>query len=83
MSMEGVMMMKCDRCGGFTIDVSFSGGVTATEAWEYDGSKCLNCGYVTDPLILRNRVAQSQRTSRRAPILPANRQGRAGAEIAA
>lgn len=77
------MMMTCDRCGGFTIDVSFSGGVTAAGAWEYDGRKCLNCGYVTDPLIQRNRVAHSQHTSRRAPILPANRQARAGAEIVA
>jgi hypothetical protein len=53
--------MKCERCGGFTIHVSFSGGVTALERWEYDGWKCLNCGHVTDPLILENRDAQAQR----------------------
>lgn len=60
-----MMIMTCEHCGGFTIAVSFSGGVTATGAWEYAGSKCLNCGYITDPLILKNRAAQSQRTGHR------------------
>ena len=53
--------MKCRRCGGFIVGASFSGGETATGAWAYTGWKCLNCGYVTDPLILRNTVAQFQR----------------------
>ena len=53
--------MKCERCGGLTINMSFSSGMTALEAWEYDGWKCLNCGYVTDPLILKNKAAHPPR----------------------
>jgi hypothetical protein len=49
--------MKCERCGGLAINTVFSGGITAIDAWEYAGRKCLNCGYITDPLILENRVA--------------------------
>ena len=56
--------MKCRRCEGFIVGVSFSGGETATGAWAYTGWKCLNCGYVTDPLILKNKVAQFQRANR-------------------
>lgn len=52
--------MKCQRCGGLTIGVSFSGGIIATEAWEYDGRKCMNCGHVTDPLITQNKTRQSK-----------------------
>ena len=55
--------MKCRRCGGLIVGVAFSGGETATGAWAYSGWKCLNCGYVTDPLILKNRIAQSQGTN--------------------
>lgn len=56
--------MKCRRCGGFIVGVSFSGGETATGAWAYTGWKCLNCGSVTDPLIPKNKVVQCQRTNR-------------------
>lgn len=52
--------MKCQRCGGLTIGVTFFGGVIATEAWEYDGWKCLNCGFISDPLIVKNKARQSQ-----------------------
>ena len=52
--------MKCRRCEGLTIDVSFSGGLFATGAWEYDGWKCMNCGFVTDPLIEKNKNWQGQ-----------------------
>ena len=65
--------MKCERCGGFTIAVSFSGGETAIGAWTYAGWKCLNCGCVTDPLIRRNRIAQSQRPVQPNSILRASR----------
>jgi hypothetical protein len=53
--------MNCRRCGGFIVGVSFSDGETATGAWAYTGCKCLNCGCITDPLILNNRIAQFQR----------------------
>ena len=47
--------MKCERCNGLVIPVSFVGGDDARGAWEYDGWKCLNCGHVTDPLFMKNR----------------------------
>ncbi len=75
--------MTCERCGGFAIDVSFSGGMTAIGAWKYEGSKCLNCGWVMDPLILRNRVAQFRPRGRRASALPSRRRTRTGAEFVA
>jgi hypothetical protein len=74
--------MKCERCGGFIVGASFFGGEIATGAWEYDGSKCLNCGSIMDPLIMRNRVTHTQRIGRRDSRC-ASRKTRAAAEIAA
>ncbi|MBL8075335.1 MAG: hypothetical protein JNL29_13290 [Nitrospira sp.] len=62
--------MKCERCNGLVIAVSFVGGGDDTHgAWKYDGLKCLNCGYITDPLFVKNReltrsVAAHQPASR-------------------
>ncbi len=48
--------MKCERCNGLIIAVSFVGGGDDTHgAWKYDGLKCLNCGHITDPLFIKNR----------------------------
>ncbi|QPD05690.1 MAG: hypothetical protein Nkreftii_003464 [Candidatus Nitrospira kreftii] len=48
--------MKCERCNGLVIAVSFVGGGDDTHgAWKYDGLKCLNCGHITDPLFIKNR----------------------------
>jgi hypothetical protein len=48
--------MKCERCNGLVIAVSFVGGGDDTHgAWKYDGLKCLNCGHITDPLFMKNR----------------------------
>lgn len=62
--------MKCERCNGLGIAVSFvCDGDDAPGAWKYDGLKCLNCGYITDPLFVKNReltrsVAAHQPASR-------------------
>lgn len=47
--------MKCERCNGLVLAVSFVGGDDLCGAWEYDGLKCLNCGHITDPLLMKNR----------------------------
>ena len=73
--------MNCERCGGLTVHASCLGGITATEGWKYDGRKCLNCGHVTDSLIARNRVAQSQRSATRESILRTNRKPQTVDEI--
>jgi hypothetical protein len=55
--------MKCERCNGFVIAMSFVGGDEALGAWEYDGVKCLNCGHIADPLSMRNRALSAQDAS--------------------
>lgn len=75
--------MKCERCGGLTVGVAFSGGETATTVWEYSGRKCLNCGFVTDPVIAKNRNGQPQRAGERNPAAGANRSAHTFTEIAA
>lgn len=63
--------MKYERCGGFIIGVSSFGGETATGAWKYAGWKRLNYGFITDPLIQKNRPVQFQRANRlNAPVRP-------------
>lgn len=47
--------MKCERCDGLIIAVSFVAGDDAGRVWEYDGLKCVNCGHITDPLLKKNR----------------------------
>lgn len=56
--------MKCERCNGLFIPVSFVGGDKVVGAWAYDGWKCLNCGHITDPLLMKNRerLAQNEAT---------------------
>jgi len=75
--------MTCQRCGGLAVGVSFSGGIIATEAWEYDGWKCLNCGYVTDPLIAKNKTWQSQGLQKLASHSTYKRMTSAGDQVAA
>lgn len=60
--------MKCERCNGFVIAVSFVGGDDARGAWEYDGLKCLNCGHVTDPLLMKNRGILAQGGTAHQPV---------------
>jgi hypothetical protein len=55
--------MKCERCNGLVIAMSFVGGDEALGAWQYDGLKCLNCGHITDPLFMRNRALPAQNQS--------------------
>lgn len=52
--------MKCERCNGLVMAVSFVGGDDSRGAWEYDGLKCLNCGHITDPLLMKNRKLPGQ-----------------------
>lgn len=52
--------MKCERCNGLIIAVSFVGSDDAYGVWKYDGLKCLNCGHITDPLLKKNREFLAQ-----------------------
>lgn len=57
--------MKCERCSGLVIAMSFVGGDEALGAWEYDGMKCLNCGHITDPLFMKNRRIRARQGATR------------------
>lgn len=37
------------------------GGDATYGAWKYDGLKCLNCGYITDPLFVKKQGADAER----------------------
>ena len=61
-------IMKCERCNGLFISVSFAGGDDTCGAWEYDGWKCLNCGHVTDPLFMKNRGIHARSATVHQPV---------------
>ncbi len=67
-------VMKCERCNGFVMAVSFIGGDDERGAWGYDGWKCLNCGHVTDPLLMKNREIHSRSATVHQPMPRRNAQ---------
>lgn len=51
--------MMCRRCQGHMtrdhfLDIQESGG-----EWWLEGWRCINCGYVCDPVLERNRMAHA------------------------
>ena len=55
--------MYCPRCQGLMVpdhffDLLYDGGYGS-----FDGWRCLCCGNILDPVILRNRLAAMMRTS--------------------
>jgi hypothetical protein len=61
--------MKCERCTGLFIPVWFVGGDDELGAWEYPGWKCLNCGHVADPLLIKNRQLLAQNEAAQQSVL--------------
>ena len=47
--------MKCHRCGGMMIYEKYYG-----DCEHFFGWRCIACGEVIDPVILENRMDQSQ-----------------------
>jgi len=47
--------MTCSRCGGVMAAEEFSNLTDGMVPWFYAGWRCLYCGDVVDPLILRHR----------------------------
>jgi chromosome condensin MukBEF ATPase and DNA-binding subunit MukB len=47
--------MICSRCGGVMISEDFSNITNEVAPWFYAGWRCLYCGDIIDPLILRHR----------------------------
>lgn len=46
----------CPRCQGLRVATQFGTG----EWWAFEGWLCLNCGDVTDPVILTNRGQRTE-----------------------
>jgi hypothetical protein len=47
--------MQCNRCGGIMHQEWFATRESGEVAQPYEGWRCLSCGEVLDPIILRNR----------------------------
>jgi hypothetical protein len=48
--------MLCPRCGGVMSREYFISREGGSTAQPYEGWRCISCGEVIDPLILRNRM---------------------------
>lgn len=47
--------MYCPRCGGFMISERFQDLKNPTRELHFVGSRCVACGEILDPTILKNR----------------------------
>lgn len=48
--------MCCTRCGGLIVIEAFSDLREEASRAEFQGSRCLNCGSIEDPVIRANRL---------------------------
>ena len=48
--------MSCTRCGGLIVVETFSDLREEVSRAQFQGSRCLNCGCIDDPLIRANRL---------------------------
>lgn len=47
--------MSCTRCGGLLVRDDFADLLEFGGPMEFDGVRCLNCGFVEDAVIFANR----------------------------
>jgi hypothetical protein len=57
--------MTCARCGGVMAPEEFSNMTEGAVPWFYAGWRCLYCGDIVDPLILRHRWEAAEPSERR------------------
>ena len=48
--------MACMRCGGLLVPADFADLWELTGPMEFQGARCLNCGFVDDAMIRANRL---------------------------
>jgi hypothetical protein len=46
--------MQCQRCQGYLITEHFIDMLSASGEMDFKGLRCLNCGDITDPIIVRH-----------------------------
>ncbi|HEX9756957.1 MAG TPA: hypothetical protein VGB26_04055 [Nitrospiria bacterium] len=47
--------MKCPKCKGLMNFEAFVNIEVESMPWSYEGFRCIDCGEIIDPVILRNR----------------------------
>jgi hypothetical protein len=59
--------MRCQRCQGCMISDHFMDLMNVTGEMDFNGWRCLNCGNITDPVIVRHHqsIASIPTKSRR------------------
>src|SRR6266487_1450494 len=59
MSYEGRQPMECTKCQGFMVHERIADDQGCITEW-----RCLNCGFMVDPVMERNRCSQAHRRRR-------------------
>ena len=54
----GDVAMECQRCMGFMMEEVFEDALDDTGAVNFPGWRCITCGEILDPTILKNRVGR-------------------------
>jgi RNase P subunit RPR2 len=49
--------MRCQRCQGYLITDHFMDILNVSDEMNFTGWRCLNCGDITDPVIVRHQQA--------------------------
>jgi hypothetical protein len=55
--------MTCPRCRGLMVHYWFIELLDRTRLAHREGWRCINCGYLLDPVILQNEARRSVKTS--------------------
>ncbi len=56
--------MDCNRCRGLMVNDRFSDPLDETGEIVFCGWRCVLCGEIVDPIIVRNRIRHVMRTKR-------------------
>lgn len=59
--------MACMRCGGLLVTDEFADLWESTGPMEFQGVRCLNCGFIEDDVIRANRLQPPQPLCSRPP----------------
>ncbi len=52
--------MRCPKCGGLMNFETFVNVDVESIPWHYEGCRCIDCGEIIDPIILRNRARKTK-----------------------
>ena len=50
----------CTRCGGLMVNDSYMGLLNSVDESKFAAKRCVQCGEVVDPVIVRNRGARQE-----------------------